>query len=272
MSRMTRTLDHILGSSEALLARLRGETPLVQCLTNTVTTNLVANAVLAVGASPAMVDIPGEAGLLARSAGAVLINLGTPSAEQREAMVEAAQAASEAATPWVLDPVGVGSLPIRTELARELVTLRPTVVRGNASEIRALAGAGAGARGVDAVDVVDDAQAAAIEIARTCGAVVAVSGAVDLVTNGTTVVRIANGTKLFTRITGAGCALGGIVAALTALGDDPFSTTVAACLIYAVAGELAAERAGLPGSFVVALLDTLGGLDASLLRERARLS
>ncbi|WP_119698537.1 hydroxyethylthiazole kinase [Microbacterium halotolerans] len=269
---MTRTHIDIVHSSGALLSKLRAEGPLVQCLTNTVTTNLVANAVLAVGGSPAMVDIPEEAGSLARSAGAVLINMGTPSAEQREAMVEAAKGASESATPWVLDPVGIGALPVRTALARELAAMKPTIVRGNASEIRALAGAGAGARGVDATDPVDDARDAAIEIARSCGVVVAVSGEVDLITDGTTVVRIANGTKLFTRITGAGCALGGVIAAFAAISDDQLEATVAACLIYAVVGEQAAEFAGQPGSFAVALLDALDSIDMAMLRERARLS
>ncbi|WP_255572729.1 hydroxyethylthiazole kinase [Leucobacter tenebrionis] len=268
---MTRTHDHLSASSGALLSRLRIESPLVQCLTNTVTTNLVANAVLAVGGSPAMVDIPGEAGVFAGTAGAVLINVGTPSAEQRGAMIEAARAASQAGTPWVLDPVGIG-LPVRTDLVRELMSLRPTAIRGNASEIRALAGFGASVRGVDATDAVDDAQDAAVEIAQSCGAVVAVSGTVDLVTDGTSMTRISNGTELFTRITGAGCALGGVLAAFLAIGDDRLSATTAACLAYTVAGELAAERADLPGSFAVALLDSLGGLGAAQLHERARLS
>lgn len=269
---MTRTHDHFLDASGVLLDRLRIDAPLVQCVTNTVTTNFVANAVLAAGASPAMVDIPGEAGLFAGAAGAVLINVGTPAAEQRAAMLEAARAASAAATPWVLDPVAVGALPIRTGLVRELLALRPAVVRGNASEIRALAGVGSGARGVDTVDGVDAARGAAIEIARAHGAVVAVSGAVDLVTDGASAVRIANGTELFTRITGAGCALGAITAAFTAVGDDRLSAAVAACLVYAVAGELAAERTGAPGSFAVALLDALSAVDATALIERARLS
>lgn len=272
MSRMTRLHVDFVDLSGVLLSKLRAEGPLVQCLTNTVTTNLVANAILAVGASPAMVDIPAEAGPLARSAGAVLINMGTPSAEQREAMVEAAAAASESATPWVLDPVGIGALPVRTALAQELAAMQPTIVRGNASEIRALAGAGAGARGVDATDLVDDARDAAIEIARSCRAVVAVSGEMDLITDGTAVVRIANGTNLFTRITGAGCALGGVIAAFAAVTDDHLAATTAACLVYAVAGERSAELAARPGSFAVALLDALDSIDRAMLEERARLS
>ncbi len=269
---MTRTPAEVLTTTGALLAQVRTHGPLVQCLTNTVTTNLVANAVLAVGASPAMVDIPGEAGVLAQVAGAVLINLGTPSAEQREAMVEAAGAASEAGTPWVLDPVGVGALPIRTALAQQLLELRPTLVRGNSSEIRVLAGSGSGARGVDSVDEVDEARAAAIEVAQSSGAIVAVSGEVDLITDGTTVVRVANGTELFTRITGAGCALGAVTAAFVAVGEDPLMATVAASTAYAIAGEVASMEANGPGSFEVALLDALSVIDAGTVTSRGRVS
>ena len=140
-------------SVSTLLSRVRSEPPLVQCLTNTVVTNFTANVLLALGAAPAMTDIPGEAGPFARIASGVLINLGTPHAEQRTAMLEAAAAANDAGTPWVLDPVAVGSLPVRTALAAELLAMRPTVVRANASEVMALAGLGAGGRGVDATDV-----------------------------------------------------------------------------------------------------------------------
>lgn len=255
-----------------LVDEVRARRPLVQCLTNTVTTGLVANALLAVGASPAMADVPGEAGVLAGSASSVLVNVGTPSAEQRTAMIEAASAAHAAGTPWVLDPVGVGLLPVRTGLAAALLELHPTVVRGNASEVRALAGAGGGAHGVDAVDAVDDVRDAAVALAAATGAVVAVSGPVDLVTNGRSVVRIANGDPLLTAVTGAGCALGGVVAAFAGVGDDPFAATVDACATYAVAAELAAVGARGPGSFAVALLDALAGVDAAVVAERGRLS
>ncbi|MDN5895539.1 MAG: hydroxyethylthiazole kinase [Nocardioides sp.] len=269
---MMRTHVDWLQSADELLPRVRETQPLVQCLTNSVTTNFVANALLAVGASPAMVDIPEEAGLLARSAGALLVNLGTPSGEQREAMLEAATAANDAATPWVLDPVGVGALPIRTELAQRLAGLRPTVIRGNASEIRALAGHGAGGKGVDASDEVDDARSPAVELAQSTGAVIAVSGAVDLITDGHTVVRIANGDPLFTKITGAGCALGAVIAAFAAVGDDYLAAAVAACAAYGIAGEFAAHGADRPGSFAVALLDSLSAIDGPAVVERGRLS
>src|SRR5919205_2883144 len=141
------------GAREAL----RTGGPLVHCLTNTVVQTITANALLAVGAAPAMVDAPEEAGDFAAVASAVLVNVGTVHARTAEAMRLAARSAGAAGRPWVLDPVAVGGLAYRTELARELVELRPTVVRGNASEVLALAGAGAGGRGVDSTAGAEEA-------------------------------------------------------------------------------------------------------------------
>ncbi|ERK69338.1 hydroxyethylthiazole kinase [Leifsonia aquatica] len=241
-----------------LHAALRQSTPLVQCLTNAVVSNFTANVLLAVGAAPAMVDIPGEAGTFARVAGAVLINLGTPREEQRVAMREAVSAAS---TPWVLDPVAIGVLSVRTALAEELLALRPTVIRGNASEIRALAGAGAGGRGVDAVDDVESAGGAAAALARRSGGIVAVSGAVDLITDGSSTVRVPGGDELLTRVTGGGCALGAVVAAFVATGRargvDDLEAVATAHAVYSAAAERAAAAASGPGTFAARFLDEL---------------
>lgn len=129
-----------LSFAAALLGELRAHNPLVQCITNSVVTNFTANVVLAIGAAPAMTDIVGEAGPFARVAGGVLVNLGTPTPEQRLAMEEAVAAANESATPWVLDPVAIGALPIRTALAQKLAPQTPFAIRGNASEILAWQG------------------------------------------------------------------------------------------------------------------------------------
>jgi hydroxyethylthiazole kinase len=271
MSRMTRTSDPVAFTASALI-RLREAQPLVQCLTNSVVTNFTANALLAVGAAPAMVDIEGEAGPFAAVAGGVLVNLGTPHEEQRRAMLEAAEAASVAGTPWVLDPVAIGALPVRTALAGKLAGLRPTVVRGNASEVIALAGLGGGGRGVDAAHTVDAAAPAAATIAASTGAVVAVSGAVDLVIDGTRTASVANGDPLLTAVTGGGCALGAVMAAFAALDEDRFATTVAAVTVYTVAAELAAARATGPGSFAVAFLDALATIGPDDVVARARIS
>lgn len=269
---MTHAHEDWLDRTQHLLPQVREARPLVQCLTNTVTTALVANALLALGASPAMVDVPDEAGPFAGVASAVLINLGTPAAEQRTAMLEAAAAAGAAGTPWVLDPVAVGALPVRTALARRLAGMHPSVIRGNASEIRALSDGGPGGRGVDAAHGTEDVREDALRLALSTGAVVAVSGALDLITDGATVVRIANGHPLLTQVTGAGCALGAVVAAFAAVCPDRLTATVAACTVYAVAAERAAEVSDRPGSFAVAFLDALSTVDVADVAVLGRVS
>ena len=266
---MTRAPENPTESTIFLLHEVRAQAPLVQCLTNAVVTNITANALLALGAAPAMVDIPGEAGSFARVASGVLINLGTPAADQREAMREAAAAATASGTPWVLDPVAIGALPVRTSLAAELKAQRPSLVRGNASEIIAFDGAGAGGRGVDATDGVEDAVASARRVAREVGGIVAVSGPVDVVTDGAREVRLGNGDALLTRITGGGCALGAVMAAFAGVTGDRFAATVAAITVYNLAAELAAERAAGPGTFAPLFLDELSRIDADTVRARA---
>lgn len=267
--------DTDLGAtSAALLSRVRDTGPLTQCITNAVVTGFTANVLLATGAAAAMVDIDGEAGPFARVASGLLVNLGTPTPEQRVAAVQAATDATAAATPWVLDPVAIGALPVRTALAHQLVALRPTAVRGNASEILALAGVSAGGRGVDATDSPDDARDAAAQIARAGGSVVAVSGPVDLITDGREVVRVANGHALLTKVTGGGCALGAVMAAFlgAARGTEhsPLDAVVSATVVYTVAAERAAARSDGPGTFAVAFIDALHALEPSQVAEAAR--
>ncbi|NQX14655.1 hydroxyethylthiazole kinase [Rathayibacter sp. VKM Ac-2857] len=255
------------------LDELRRTAPLVQCITNAVVTGFTANSLLALGASPAMCDLPGEAGVFAGIASATLVNLGTPHAEQRDGAREAVAAASAAGTPWVLDPVAVGPLPVRTALAAELLEARPAIIRGNASEILALAGLGAGGRGVDAVDGPEEALDAATALARRWGSVVAVSGAVDVLTDGERVVRVTGGHPLLTRVTGGGCALGAVMAAFLGVpGSDPLGAAVAASVVWGLAAEQAAVASAGPGSFAVGLLDALAALTAAEVERGARIA
>ncbi|WP_104083746.1 hydroxyethylthiazole kinase [Cryobacterium sp. Y11] len=255
-----------------LLARLRERTPLVQCLTNAVVTNFTANALLAIGAAPAMTDIPIEAEQFARIASATLVNLGTPHAEQRAGMREAARAAHEVGTPWVLDPVAVGVLSVRTRLAADLLAYAPTAIRGNASEVIALTGLGHGGRGVDSVDTAEQALDAAGQLADRYGCIVAISGVTDLITDGTDVIRLSNGHRYLTQVTGGGCALGAVTAAFLAVGDDRLVATAAATAVYTIAAERAAVGVGGPGSFAVAFLDALASVDAAAIRATIAIS
>lgn len=250
-----------------LLDRLRERAPLVQAITNGVVTNFTANVLLALGAAPAMVDIPVESGAFAAIADGLLVNLGTPHEEQRRAMREAAEVARASGVPWVLDPVAVGFLPVRTSLAADLLSLEPTIIRGNASEILALAGVGAGGRGVDASDGVEAASETASQLALRTGAVVAVSGPVDHLTDGRRRVRVGTGTPLLTRVTGGGCALGAVMAAFASLTDDALLAATAATTAYTIAAQTAAASSSGPGSFAVAFLDALSTLTATDVRE-----
>jgi hydroxyethylthiazole kinase len=272
MSRMSRTPADLLRASRDALATVRTSAPLVQCITNSVVVNTTANALLALGAAPAMVDIPEEAGGFAAAASGLLVNLGTPGAEHRAAMHAAVAGATAAGTPWVLDPVAVGTLPVRTELAATLCAAGPDVVRGNASEILAVAGAGVGGRGVDTTDDAESAAETAATLARRTGGVVAVSGPVDVITDGRDIVRVRNGHPHLTRMTGGGCALGAVIAAFAATGPDRLASTVAAVLTYTVAAELAAAHASGPGSFAPAFLDALSTVDGAALESRAALA
>jgi hydroxyethylthiazole kinase len=244
-----------------------GVSPLVQCMTNIVVAGFTANVLLAIGASPAMVENAEESADMAAVASCLLINLGTLSAERQQAMLAAAASAQAAGTPWVLDPVAVGALAPRTDLARRLLASGPAVIRGNASEVISLAGvAGYAGRGVDSQARPEDALEPARALAAQHGAVVAVSGPVDYVTDGAEVVEISGGHPLMTRVTGVGCALGATMAALLGAGVAAVNAAAGACALFAAAGERAANLEGAipgPGTFAVRFIDELATLSAA---------
>lgn len=255
------------------LRTLRATNPLVQNITNYVVMNNTANALLAVGASPAMVHAAAEVEDFIAIAQALVINIGTLSPEWVEGMHRAAGKAVELGKPWVLDPVGVGATPYRTDVARSLVDRRPTVIRGNASEILALANASdVLTRGVDSLHESEAALLPARELALERKCVVAVSGAVDIITDGEQVLRVANGHPLMTRVTGLGCSATAIIGAFLAVHSDPIEATAFAMAIFGLAGEQAAERSPGPGSLQVHLLDTLHQLDEQTVRDGVKIA
>lgn len=239
------------------LATLRRVAPLTHCITNLVADNFTANALLAAGASPAMVIAPEEAPGFAAIAHALLVNVGTITQADAKAMTLAAAAARHAGKPWVLDPVGAGALPWRTGVVAELLHHRPAVIRGNASEILAVAGASGGGKGVDSTSGSAEALPAAQELATRLRAVVAVSGATDYVTDGERTFAVPGGNALVTRVTATGCALGAIIAALCGAVNDPLRAAVAGSVLYKEAAARAGKVARGPGSFAVAFLDEL---------------
>lgn len=252
-------------------SRLRAQQPLVQCVTNIVVAPFSANVLLAAGAAPAMVDNVHEAADFAAVANGVLINLGTPYEDTVAAMRSAARAATEAGTPWVLDPVAAGGMAWRTGIAQELLTeAPPSILRGNASEIVGLSG-GPGGRGVDSTAQTHDAEQAARDMALAHGCVVAVSGQVDLITDGEQTIQLDHGHEWMTRVTGVGCALGALMAACAAGTEDPLVAAATATAALTLAAEPAACTSGGPGSFAVALLDELAALEPATIRQDVRL-
>ncbi len=191
----------------ALLTAMRAKPPLVQCITNYVAMNIAANVVLAAGASPAMVHAAEEAGEFAAIAGALTVNIGTLSTQWIDGMHAAATAANAGVKPWVLDPVAHYATSFRRKAAADLLALRPTIIRGNASEIIALAGGESRGQGVDSRDPVEQAEASARLLAERHGAVVAVTGVVDFVTDGAQALRVEGGSPLMPQVTALGCSL-----------------------------------------------------------------
>ncbi|WSH69465.1 hydroxyethylthiazole kinase (plasmid) [Rhizobium ruizarguesonis] len=256
-----------------MLKAMRDKPPLVQCITNYVAMNIAANVLLASGASPAMVHAAEEAGEFAGIASAVTINIGTLSTQWIDGMQAAAKAATSAGKPWVLDPVAHYATAFRRNAVADLLALRPTIIRGNASEIIALAGGESRGQGVDSRDPVEQAEGSARWLAERQQAVVAVTGAVDFVTNGERAVRIEGGSALMPQVTALGCSLTCLVGAFAATApEDIFGATVAALATFAIAGEEAALGAAGPGSFSWRFLDALTALDAETLDARARIS
>ncbi|EOC1311051.1 hydroxyethylthiazole kinase [Cronobacter turicensis] len=250
--------DLLCGSHAApVVTQLRRHAPLVHCITNDVVQNFTANVLLALGASPAMVVDAEEAAQFAAIADALLINLGTLTRPQQQAMRAAIDSACAAGKPWTLDPVAVGALTLRTEFAQEILARHPAAIRGNASEIRALAGESGGGRGVDATESAHQAREAAVLLARRSGAIVAVTGEVDYITDGERTLAVEGGTAMLTRVVGTGCALSAVVAACCALPGDRLENVATACWLMKRSGEQAQAVSRGPGSFSSALLDSL---------------
>ncbi|WP_404325029.1 hydroxyethylthiazole kinase [Cobetia sp. UIB-001] len=261
-------------SPGSLLNQLRQTTPLVHNITNHVAMTPTANTLLAIGASPLMAHAQQEIQEISAISAALSINIGTLSPSWIEAMQLAAMCAHRDGKPWVLDPVGIGASSLRQYACRALLEYRPSVIRANASEVLALAGEMNQGRGVDSGDDGEDAleraSRAAVALARAQNCVVAMTGRVDVVTDGQRQITVQGGHALMGRVTAMGCALSSVVAAFLAASlaashaghDDTLHATAAALACYAEAGETAGQSAQGPGSFVSRFMDALYTLDA----------
>jgi hydroxyethylthiazole kinase len=256
------------------LRRLRDAKPLIHQITNYVVMNETANATLALGALPVMAHAQEEVEEMAAIAGALVLNIGTLSPHWVDAMLLAGRVANERGIPVVLDPVGAGATTYRTETAKRILDeVDIAVLRGNAGEVATLVGVDAEVRGVESIATGGDPADLARQAGRQLGLVASVTGVVDHVSDGETVLAIENGHPLMATITGTGCMSSALTGCFLAVNRDAALDAAAEALVaFGVAGEDAAQGANGPGSFHVGLYDALAALDPATLDGRARIS
>jgi hydroxyethylthiazole kinase len=254
------------------LVKMRSKNPLVHNITNVVVTNFTANGLLAIGASPVMAYAKEEVAEMAKIAGALVLNIGTLSKEEIEAMMIAGKAANEVGVPIIFDPVGAGATSYRTETSRKIVNeLDIAILRGNAAEIANVIGEQWTIKGVDAGDgsgnIVELAQTAA----KKLNTVVVITGKDDVVTDGSTTYVIHNGHPILTKVTGTGCLLSSIIGAFSAVEKDRVLASVTALVTYGVSAELAATKSADhgPGSFQIELLNQLAKVSSEQIEQSA---
>jgi len=251
------------------LEQVRAKQPLVHNITNFVVMNVTANALLALGASPIMAHAPEEVEDLLEIASALVLNIGTLDAPWINSMQKAASLAGKRGIPIVLDPVGAGASRFRTKTALELIQIQcPTVIRGNASEILAVAGAAEQTKGVDSLVRPEAAEEAARRLAKSLGCVVAASGPVDFITDGSAALWVSGGTPLAPHVTGMGCTSTAMIGAFSSVEASPLLAAISGMAVMKVAAELAAEKALGPGTFQIHFGDALYNLSAQELASR----
>ncbi|MCQ1538370.1 hydroxyethylthiazole kinase [Methanocalculus taiwanensis] len=254
-----------------LLETVRSTRPLIHHITNTVTINDCANATLAIGAAPVMAGAIEEVGEMAGIAGALVLNIGTLSPAQVDAMVAAGKAANAHDIPVILDPVGVGATTLRTKSAEKILReCTVTIIKGNAGEIGVLAGSGGTVRGVDSGGCAGNP----LEVARRCAerwsTVVAMTGETDIVCENGEAYLIRNGSPMMERLSGTGCMAASVVGAFAAAGDDPVKSAAAALIAFGLAGERAERESAGPYSFRTALFDELASLSQEIIISEAQ--
>ena len=257
------------------LKKLREQSPLIHNITNIVVANYVANGLLSIGASPIMSSAIEEMDELPAICQALVINIGTLTKAQVNAMIKAGKSANKNKIPVVLDPVGVGATTFRQETIKTLLgEIKFDLIRGNAGEIAHLAQVNWSAKGVDAGNGEANLSIIAKDVSKKYDCIVAISGETDYISDGIKVAKIYNGTALFPKITGSGCLLSAVCGAFLTLDKNSFDLTVNACASYAIAGEITQENLNdnQTGQFYIGLLDSLAKLDDKTVEKYAKIS
>lgn len=247
-----------------LISKVRNEQPLVHNMTNVVVTNFTANGLLSLGASPVMAYAKEEVADMASIAGALVLNIGTLSTEEIEAMIIAGKAANEKGVPVILDPVGAGATDFRTKMAQKILQeVNVTILRGNAPEIANVAGEKMEMKGVDAASDGGDVKSLARNVATQFNCTVVITGPVDVISNQNRTNTVSNGHPLLTKVTGTGCLLSSVIGAFAAIHDDTLAAATTAVAAYGIAAEKAAKLTveNGPGSFQIEFLNQLSKLN-----------
>ncbi len=248
-------------SISADLSALRANNPLVHNITNFVVMNNTANALLAIGASPVMAHAVEEVVDMVAIASALVINMGTLNPQWAEGMIQAGIAATSKGIPVVFDPVGVGATPFRNQVASQIIDkCKPTLIRGNASEIMALAKENVATKGVDSTVLANAALDSAKNLARETGAIVVISGAEDFITDGEHVISIKNGSPMMPKVTGMGCTATALLGAFAAVNKNTLIAAAHGMAVMSICGEIAAKKSSGPGSLQMHFIDTLYNL------------
>jgi hydroxyethylthiazole kinase len=261
------------------LEAVRSKKPLIHHITNYVTVNDCANATLAIGASPIMADDIGEAEAITSISSALVLNIGTLNSRTIESMLAAGKKANEMDIPVVFDPVGAGASNLRNNTTQRILNeVKISVLRGNMSEIRFIAGLDASTKGVDASESdlgggLKIGCHVAETVSKNLGCVTAITGATDILSDGRRIVLLENGTKLLSRVTGTGCMCTSLVASFCGASKDYLAAAAGGILSMSIAGEIAAERSGEigSGSFHIAIIDALSKMNAKILTEKAKI-
>ena len=263
---------HLALKAAENLQHIREIKPLIHNITNFVVMNYTANVLLAIGASPVMAHAANEVEDMVAFAGALVLNIGTLTEDWVASMVMAGARASALHKPVVLDPVGAGATSFRTAAAKAIIDKTTvSIIRGNASEILSLGSQKTTTKGVDTANTVQDAAATAALLAKELHTILAITGPIDLVTDGSRVINIANGHPLMPYVTGTGCSATAVIGAFAAVDSDYLSAAATGLAFFGLAGEMAGKAANGPGSFMMHLLDALYTMTPEQLENGCRI-
>ncbi|WP_406241949.1 hydroxyethylthiazole kinase [Tissierella carlieri] len=269
-------MNYLTNACVDLLREVRIKNPLIHNITNYVTVNDCANAILAIGASPIMADDVAEVEEIVSISSALVINIGTLNQRTITSMIIAGKKANELHIPVVLDPVGAGASSLRNKATQEILSeVKIDVIRGNLSEISFVAGLSVSTKGVDTskADERNDAEAIAKSVANKYSCVVGITGQVDIISDGIRVAKVANGHKLLSKVTGTGCMISALAGSFCGITKDHYTATVTGITAMGIAGEISFEKTREmgTGSFHIGIIDTLSNMDSTYFVERAKI-